>query len=75
MTLKMLADSLAQNRTFYHFNPLFIRFLEKKMSGKGTRILQVFKALHNHPLIGISNTEIADNLGFTPPKSAEIWQI
>lgn len=45
------------------------------MSGKGTRILQVFKALHNHPLIGISNTEIADNLGFTPPKSAEIWQI
>lgn len=36
------------------------------MSGKGTRILQVFKALHNHPLIGISNKEIADNLGCTP---------
>lgn len=36
------------------------------MSGKGTRILQVFKALHSHPLIGISNKEIADNLGFTP---------
>lgn len=35
------------------------------MSSKGTRILQVFKALHNHPLIGISNKEIADNLGFT----------
>lgn len=34
-------------------------------SSKGTRILQVFKALHNHPLIGISNKELADNLGFT----------
>lgn len=33
------------------------------MSSKGTRILQVFKALHNHPLIGISNKEIADSLG------------
>lgn len=35
------------------------------MSSKGTRILQVFKALHNHPIIGISNKEIADTLGFT----------
>lgn len=33
------------------------------MSNKGTRILQVFKALHNHPLIGVSNKEIADSLG------------
>lgn len=33
------------------------------MSNKGTRILQVFKALHNHPLIGTSNKEIADSLG------------
>lgn len=35
------------------------------MSGKGTRILKVFKALHNHPLIGISNKEIADSLGLS----------
>lgn len=35
------------------------------MSSKGTRILQVFKALHNHPLIGISNKEIADSLGLS----------
>ena len=35
-------------------------------SGKGTRILKVFKALEAHPIIGISNIEIADGLGISP---------
>lgn len=35
------------------------------MSSKGTRILKIFKALHNHPLVGISNKEIADSLNLT----------
>lgn len=35
------------------------------MSSKGSRILQVFKSLHNHPLIGISNKEICETLGLT----------
>ena len=35
-------------------------------SGKGTRILKVFKALEAHPIIGISNKEIADGLGISP---------
>ena len=35
-------------------------------SGKGTRILKVFKALKAHPIIGISNKEIADSLGISP---------
>ena len=36
------------------------------MSGKGQRVLRVFKALEAHPLIGLSNKEIADGLGLTP---------
>ena len=36
------------------------------MSGKGLRVLTVFKALEAHPLIGIGNKEIADSLGLTP---------
>ncbi len=35
-------------------------------SGKGTRILKVFKALKAHPIVGISNKEIAESLGLTP---------
>ena len=36
------------------------------MSEKGQRLLKVFKALEAHPLIGISNKEIADGLGISP---------
>ena len=36
------------------------------MSGKGTRLLKVFKALEAHPIIGISNKEISDGLGISP---------
>ena len=36
------------------------------MSGKGQRVLRVFKALEAHPLIGLSNKENADGLGLTP---------
>ena len=35
-------------------------------SGKGQRLLSVFKALEAHPLIGISNKEIADGLHLNP---------
>ena len=35
-------------------------------SGKGQRLLSVFKALEAHPLIGISNKEIAEGLGIGP---------
>ncbi|MFH6974144.1 helix-turn-helix domain-containing protein [Neisseria sp. 23W00296] len=35
------------------------------MSGKGQRVLRVFKALEAHPLIGLSNKDIADGLGLT----------
>lgn len=35
------------------------------MSGKGQRVLRVFKALEAHPIIGLSNKEIADGLGLT----------
>lgn len=35
-------------------------------SKKGSRILKVFKALEAHPIIGLSNKEIADGLGLTP---------
>ena len=35
------------------------------MSGKGQRVLRVFKALEAHPLIGLSNKEIAAGLGLT----------
>ena len=35
-------------------------------SGKGQRLLSVFKALEAHPLIGISNKEIADGLDLNP---------
>lgn len=34
-------------------------------SKKGSRILKVFKALEAHPIIGLSNKEIADGLGLT----------
>ena len=33
---------------------------------KGQRLLSVFKALEAHPLIGISNKEIADGLDLNP---------
>ena len=35
-------------------------------SKKGSRILKVFKALEAHPIIGISNKEIAGGLGVSP---------
>ena len=35
-------------------------------SSKGTRVLRVFKALEAHPIIGVSNKEIADGLGISP---------
>ena len=35
-------------------------------SGKGQRLLSVFKALEAHPLIGISNKEIAEGLDLNP---------
>lgn len=35
-------------------------------SKKGSRVLKVFKALEAHPIIGVSNKEIADGLGITP---------
>ena len=35
-------------------------------SSKGTRVLTVFKALEAHPIIGVSNKEIADGLGISP---------
>ena len=35
-------------------------------SGKGTRMLKVFKALEAHPIIGTSNKESADGLGISP---------
>ena len=35
-------------------------------STKGARLLKVFKALEAHPLIGISNKEIAEGLGISP---------
>ena len=34
-------------------------------SNKGSRVLKVFKALEAHPIIGLSNKEIADGLGLT----------
>lgn len=34
-------------------------------SKKGSRVLKVFKALEAHPIIGLSNKEIADGLGLT----------
>ena len=33
---------------------------------KGCRMLKVFKALEEHPIIGISNKEISDGLGIPP---------
>lgn len=36
------------------------------MSNKGIRVLRVFKALDAHPIIGISNKEIADGLELSP---------
>ena len=35
-------------------------------SKKGSRILRVFKALEAHPIIGISNKELAEGLGLSP---------
>lgn len=35
-------------------------------SNKGSRVLKVFKALEAHPIIGLSNKELADGLGLTP---------
>ncbi|STZ76084.1 phage associated protein [Bergeriella denitrificans] len=43
---------------------------------KNIRILKVFKALEAHPIIGISNKEIADGLGIPAYKvSRAIWTI
>lgn len=35
-------------------------------STKGQRLLNVFKALEAHPIIGLSNKEIADGLNISP---------
>lgn len=35
-------------------------------SAKGLRVLRVFKALEAHPIIGLSNKDIADTLQLTP---------
>ena len=35
-------------------------------SNKGSRVLRVLKALDAHPIIGVSNKEIADGLGISP---------
>ena len=35
-------------------------------SKKGSRILRVFKALEAHPIICISNKELAEGLGLSP---------
>ncbi len=35
-------------------------------SVKGKRLLKVFKALEAHPVVGISNKDIADGLGIGP---------
>ena len=35
-------------------------------SKKGSRVLKVFKALEAHPIIDLSNKELADGLGLTP---------
>lgn len=35
-------------------------------SKKGSRILRVYKALEAHPIIGISNKELAEGLGLSP---------
>lgn len=34
-------------------------------SKKGSRILRVYKALEAHPIIGISNKELAEGLGLS----------
>lgn len=36
------------------------------MSTKGIRLLRVYKALKAHPIIGVSNKEIADGLSISP---------
>ena len=40
--------------------------MASKASIKGSRILKVLKALKAHPLVGISNKEIADALNMSP---------
>ena len=40
--------------------------MTSKASIKGSRILKVLKALKAHPLVGISNKEIADALNMSP---------
>lgn len=40
--------------------------MTSKASVKGSRILKVLKALKAHPLVGISNKEIADALNMSP---------
>ena len=35
-------------------------------SNKGCRVLKVLKAMKAHPLVGISNKDIADTLGLSP---------
>lgn len=39
---------------------------QQQTSNKGVRILRVLKALDAHPIIGVSNKEIADGLGISP---------
>ena len=40
--------------------------MTSKASVKGSRVLKVLKALKAHPLVGISNKEIADALNMSP---------
>jgi len=40
--------------------------MTSKASIKGSRILKVLKALKAHPLVGISNKDIADALNISP---------
>lgn len=42
-------------------------------SEKGQRLLKVFLALKAHPIIGISNKEIADELGIPPVHVSQKW--
>ena len=39
---------------------------QQQTSNKGVRILRVLKALDAHPIIGVSNKEIAGGLGISP---------
>jgi len=55
MTLKMLANSLAQNRTFYHFNPLFYKVLGKKIMAKTVEQLKAEFATEGKTFVSWAN--------------------